>query len=237
MKASYLDQSGKKVTLSLSVVQAEYDRANIKFFAGKLPRVKLESVASKKFFGCIRYSINRRTRELGALTSLQLTHSVTFITKEDLINTLVHEMVHVWQYYFSPTCIKYGSSHGRSFKEWSKKINSIDKTVKITVSASSDKGVSKKRSLYFLINKKHDCFIAFSPAVLTEYDAFKEKTLKRFPNFKGTDFVLVKGETVNSSVKAFKKLNNRRSTAFYTGASTDNLITNSEIVESFTLKG
>ena len=228
MKASYLDQSGNKVVLTQS--------ANNKFFEGKLPIVPLKSVASGKFFGCISYSLNKRTKILGELNSLQLTHSVTFVTYENLINTLTHEMIHVWQFYFSPTCISYGSSHGRSFKLWAEKINAIDKSVKIQVSSPSENGVSKKRSLYFLINEKNNCFIAFSSSVLPEYETFKEKTLKRFPAFKGTDFILLKGDTVNSSVKAFNKLAGRKSTAFYSGANTTNLITNSKIIEKFTLK-
>ena len=37
MKASYLNTQGKKVTLTQSQVQNEYNKANVKFFDGLLP--------------------------------------------------------------------------------------------------------------------------------------------------------------------------------------------------------
>ena len=233
MKASYLDQSGNKVVLTQSAVQKLYDEANDKFFGGILPEVPIKSVASRKFFGCISYK--RSGYELKGFNYLALSHSVSFAKFENLLDTLVHEMIHVWQYYNSPYCLLLKRSHGVTFKDWSKKINQIDPTLSITQTSPSSEGVTKKQELYFLVSEKHNCFIAFKEKTLPEYEAFKAVILRRFSSFRNTDFRLIKGNTTCASVKVVTKLINRKAVSFII-KDIEQVVKEYEIIEKFTLK-
>ena len=192
MKASYLNTQGKKVVLTQSQVQDEYNKANVKFFDGLLPKVSIISVASLKFFGCVTFTTNRYTGER-EFKALKLTHSASFPDFYEFRNTLIHEMIHIWQIFNNCPTLKY-NSHGRSFQSWCAKIAVIEPKMQIKATGEGVNLKKESRKVRILTIDGNRALI-LTDKVYTEQYPYAKELLKRITNLKGRVIEVIEAET------------------------------------------
>ena len=106
------------------IINADWIRENyLKYnqiaFGGKLP-TDIKFSASKRLKNSAGYASYIMHRDSGTISDIGLTIASSFDNNEDaFLCTLLHEMIHIWQY-----IIGYKGGHGTSFK---KKANEINK--------------------------------------------------------------------------------------------------------------
>lgn len=109
-----------------------FDKINQLYFENKLPRIKYKIANSKCYFG--RFVAKNANDYYISISSVLLN------TIKDFENTLAHEMIHYYIWYFK---IKDSSSHGYVFQDFMRKINSYG-LHKITISSKSQRPENKE---------------------------------------------------------------------------------------------
>jgi hypothetical protein len=105
-------------------LQLAYDEANTVLFAGELPTcmIILLKKSPKNFghFAPIRYQgVEEDNKEI-VLDEIAINPSIVRMDKMEVLQTLVHEMVHLWQFHFGKA-----SRAGYHNKEWGAKMDSV----------------------------------------------------------------------------------------------------------------
>lgn len=114
-------------------LQKEYDKFNNLVWNGQLKRVPLQWGMSKVHFGCVRSHGLRNNIRSYIVDYLEIS-LFNKINYQDFVDTLVHEMIHV---YIITNYIKDTDSHGVEFRKEMKRINSMNLGINITVTGST----------------------------------------------------------------------------------------------------
>lgn len=146
-KAPYIDV---KTPASAKELQRLYKYYNKKVFGNKLPDIKLGiSTRAQRFHGVAK----ARRSPTGRYSNMTILISKFNVNNPKVvIDTLLHEMIHIWQYhminetgdqkYIRPSRSGRREPHGQYFKEWMRKLNSMgfDIDVRSDVDASVEMG-------------------------------------------------------------------------------------------------
>jgi hypothetical protein len=105
-------------------LQLAYDEANTVLFSGELPAcmIILLKKSPKNFghFAPIRYQgVEEDNKEI-LLDEIAINPSIVRMDKMEVLQTLVHEMAHLWQFHFGKA-----SRAGYHNKEWGAKMDSV----------------------------------------------------------------------------------------------------------------
>ena len=104
--------------ITLNYLTEKFNEFNALYFDGKLPHCLIQINNNKSRFGYFRYNKYSGGRYIAISRYDGLRKEIA------IQRTLIHEMIHFWQY------INYGSSdHSRTFKAMSKKIYSLSNGV------------------------------------------------------------------------------------------------------------
>lgn len=118
--AARTDRAAKPTREMYDELVVAYDHFNRTLFEGQLPACLITLQRSKKSYGY--FSADRFANANGALTDEIALNPAHFTTRaiEEVLATLVHEMVHLWQHHFgSPGRGRY---HNR---EWAEQMKAI----------------------------------------------------------------------------------------------------------------
>ena len=112
----------RTMEISVQYLRYKFDEFNTLCFGGELPPIALKVINAKSFMGQFSYR-KRRVLPCGTrVYGLQLKISSHYdMTKEELDDTLLHEMIH---YYIFHKRITDTSPHGRVFRQLMHDINS-----------------------------------------------------------------------------------------------------------------
>lgn len=101
-------------------LQTAYDYFNRRFFSGQLPPCLITMQRKNRTYGY--FSGDRWANTTGTVRDEIAMNPMHFATRrvEDVLSTLAHEMVHLWQYHFGTP-----SRSGYHNKEWAAKMESI----------------------------------------------------------------------------------------------------------------
>lgn len=101
----------------MKIYKEIYQISNARFFDGSLPEVRFKEINKKKadFFGDYWPTKNLVRINWGVINN-----------HEDLLGTILHEMIHIWQVQIGDT----NPWHGKTFK---KKAKWIEKTTKFKI--------------------------------------------------------------------------------------------------------
>lgn len=115
--AALLDQTiNRHYFMELSTARREktliyyYDMFNFRYFNGVLPRVSI--LCHKKFAAFSRYNTQKKVIEISARYPGR--------SDANVLNTLLHEMIHVWQFENYGNKIRW---HGKEFHAWRDALN------------------------------------------------------------------------------------------------------------------
>lgn len=98
---------------SMQLAQRLYRKYNIIYFDGLLPRVEFDLVIGTIHDYHGMYDMYENTVYITERTIKDI---------EELIGTIIHEMIHVWQYHFNylPDHVDWYSWHGKKFRHKAK---------------------------------------------------------------------------------------------------------------------
>lgn len=97
--------------ITIAYLTEKFNEFNTLYFEGKLPRCLIQIDNTKRRFGCFRYNI------VSGGKSIRISRYDGLRKEIAIQRTLIHEMIHLWQY------VNYGSTdHRRTFKAMSAKI-------------------------------------------------------------------------------------------------------------------
>lgn len=181
--------------MTISQLENAFNEFNKFYFGGVLPKVIIKYCNSKGYVGLFcppKYKTE--------LCTIKITKYYE-MPNQSIEETLIHEMIHLWQYING-----HYDYHGKSFKEMMNKINAIGKhnitvTDKQKYDASIYSGVNEK--IWYIIIFKHS---AFTKAIIKcENEQKMYSFYKRLQKYKmGTDVKCfsVKGSSFVSKIKS-----------------------------------
>lgn len=107
---------------TVEYIQSQYGRFNSLIFEGRLPAVPIKLSRAKTFLGRAEYKTRRGpSGVVTGHTDFVLKFSTRYdIPEEDVQDTVIHEMIHLYIAYFN---VHDTSSHGRVFRAMAKEIN------------------------------------------------------------------------------------------------------------------
>jgi len=187
-----------------------YDEYNKILFSGSLPKCRIKFVAlAKNFHGKAHAKVkaNKYADYLITMAKFNINNS------KKLIDTLVHEMIHIWQYNmvnktgdtsytdesFSAMLLerdKHKRGHGKHFKQMMDKLNS--KGFDITITSGDTPDINLDKEYYGIIFKTHDpnviiyVYSAFN--VVDKMDTIIEEIEKRAGSNFFTSFIIFKSK-------------------------------------------
>jgi len=143
-------------------LQEAFDFFNTELFDGELPHAMLTMVAKKStngYYAHEKYCGPNNTRVSEIALNPEIAHTRS---ERDTLSTLVHEMAHLWQFYFGTPSRQNASYHNR---EWAEKM----KTVGLWPQASDGSGKETGQKMTHSIGEGG----AFAEA----YERYKERGL------------------------------------------------------------
>lgn len=231
MKASYFNSNNEKVFLSIEDVQKQYDLENDKFFDGKLPKIFISSVANTKSFAFVRSVRNRITKEM-ELTGMFFSHSFSFANFECFRNTLIHEMIHIWQFFYAYNDFVY-RPHGYTFLEFSKKIQRIESDMLISERGDVEDMKQQTSEVFLLVIDKKKVMRINQKTIEKEYEYFKNN-ISRVSSLKGKTVELCRVET-NLYLKNKRSIITRKGISYDVINDLETKISSKTIIDNFVI--
>jgi hypothetical protein len=165
--------------LTYTSLSMAYDFFNMELFSGALPPCLITVQRRKGSFGYFsgeRFQNTANQEEITDEIALNPTHFATR-PPEEVLSTLVHEMVHLWQHHF-------GSAPTKSYhdKEWARKMREIG-LIPTATGAVGGKETGQKMSHLIAEDGKFkracESLLASHPAILYSDRALEEDTIRK----------------------------------------------------------
>jgi hypothetical protein len=111
-------------TENYGTLQLAYDEANAVLFAGELPHCMIillkKSPRNYGHYAPMRYQGVAEDNKEAILDEIAINPAIVRLDKMEVLQTLVHEMCHLWQQHFGQS-----SRNGYHNKEWGAKMDSV----------------------------------------------------------------------------------------------------------------